>query len=158
MKTILLSFRPQIISEYQKISGHPLEKAIRDEFSGDIMDGLVAIVQCTSNKSDFFASRLHKSMAGMGTNDNQLIRLIVTRCEIDLNDIKRAFEQKYGKSLRSWIKVRHKLVYSKTVRRNILTLETDYRATPLDIISMPCTYYVASTNLNKFLYFPILLH
>lgn len=62
-------------------------------------------MQCTSNKAEFFASRLHKSMAGLGTNDNQLIRLIVTRCEIDLNDIKSAFEQKYGKSLRSWIKV-----------------------------------------------------
>lgn len=96
----------QICNEYEKISGHSLEKAINNEFSGDIMDGLVAILQCTSNKADFFASRLHKSMAGLGTNDNQLIRLIVTRCEIDLNDIKVAFEQKYGKSLRSWIKVR----------------------------------------------------
>lgn len=44
-------------------------------------------------------------MAGIGTNDRQLIRVIVTRCEIDLNDIKVAFERKYGKSLRSWIKV-----------------------------------------------------
>lgn len=68
-------------------------------------DGLTAIVQCTSNKADFFASRLHKSMAGIGTTDSQLIRIIVTRCEIDLNDIKAAFERKYGKSLRSWIKV-----------------------------------------------------
>lgn len=44
-------------------------------------------------------------MAGIGTNDTQLIRLIVTRCEIDLNDIKVAFERLYGKNLRSWIKV-----------------------------------------------------
>jgi len=93
-----------ICNEYEKMAGHSLEKAINNEFSGDIMDGLVAILQCTTNKAEFFASRLHKSMAGIGTNDNQLIRLIVTRCEIDLNDIKAAFEQKYGKSLRSWIK------------------------------------------------------
>ena len=44
-------------------------------------------------------------MAGFGTNDSQFIRIIVTRCEIDLQDIKEVFEQKYGKSLRSWIKV-----------------------------------------------------
>lgn len=50
-------------------------------------------------------------MAGLGTNDNQLIRLIVTRCEIDLNDIKIAFEQKYGKSLRSWIKVKTEIKF-----------------------------------------------
>lgn len=88
------------------MTGHDLEKAIRSEFSGDIMDGLIAILQCTTNKAEFFASRLHKSMAGIGTNDQQLIRLVVTRCEIDLNDIKVAFERVYGKSLRSWIKVR----------------------------------------------------
>lgn len=102
--------RQQICSEYEKISGHTLERAINNEFSGDIMDGLVAIIQCTTNKAEFFASRLHKSMAGLGTNDNQLIRVIVTRCEIDLNDIKVAFEQKYGKSLRSWIKVSRKFL------------------------------------------------
>ena len=44
-------------------------------------------------------------MAGLGTTDSQLIRVIVTRCEIDLNDIKDVFEEKFGKSLRSWIKV-----------------------------------------------------
>lgn len=87
------------------MTGHSLEKAIRKEFSGDIEDGLIAILQCTSNKAEFFASRLHKSMAGIGTNDTQLIRVIVTRCEVDLNDIKVAFERLYSKSLRSWIKV-----------------------------------------------------
>lgn len=107
------------------MTGHTLEHAIRNEFSGDIMDGLIAIYKCVTNKSEYFASRLHKSMAGIGTNDNQLIRVIVSRCEvclsklwswniilnllnifqIDMHDIKVAFERLYGKSLRSWIKV-----------------------------------------------------
>lgn len=94
-----------IFEEYTKMTGHTLEKAIQKEFSGDIKDGLMAIVQSVSNKHEFFASRLKKSMAGMGTNDAQLIRVIVTRSEIDLMDIKGAFERAYGKSLKSWIKV-----------------------------------------------------
>lgn len=98
-------FYLQICDEYARITGHSLEEGIKREFSGDILDGLTAIIQCTSNKAEFFASRLHKSMAGLGTNDTQLIRIIVTRCEIDLHDIKVAFENMYGKSLRSWIKV-----------------------------------------------------
>uniref|UniRef100_A0A0K8TP66 Annexin n=1 Tax=Tabanus bromius TaxID=304241 RepID=A0A0K8TP66_TABBR len=93
-----------VFQEYQNMTGHTLEKAIKNEFSGDIEEGLVSIYRCVMDKAEFFASRLHKSMAGMGTNDRQLIRIIVTRCEIDMQDIKAAFERKYGKSLKSFIK------------------------------------------------------
>lgn len=65
----------------------------------------MSTVKCCKSKVDFFAERLHKSMAGMGTNDKTLVRIIVSRSEIDLGDIKEAFENKYGKSLESWIKV-----------------------------------------------------
>ncbi|XP_059616229.1 annexin B11 isoform X2 [Phlebotomus argentipes] len=93
-----------ICEEYQRMTGHTLEKAIKKEFSGDIMEGLLAIISVVCNKTEYFASLLKKSMAGIGTNDRQLIRLVVTRCEIDLADIKTTFERLYGKSLKSWIK------------------------------------------------------
>ncbi|XP_017852326.1 annexin B11 isoform X2 [Drosophila busckii] len=93
-----------IFQEYESMTGHSLEKAIKKEFSGDIMEGLIAIYRCVTNKAEYFASRLHKAMAGIGTNDKQLIRVIITRCEIDMSDIKVAFERLYGKSLKSWIK------------------------------------------------------
>lgn len=93
-----------VCDEYQRLTGHSLVKAIENEFSGDIRDGLVAVVQCMSNKAEFFAQRLHKSMAGLGTTDSQLIRVLVMRAEVDLADVKAEFERLYGKSLRSWIK------------------------------------------------------
>lgn len=72
----------QTFQEYESMTGHSLEKAIKKEFSGDIMEGLITIYRCVTNKADYFASRLHKSMAGIGTNDKQLIRVIITRSEV----------------------------------------------------------------------------
>lgn len=94
-----------VCEEYAKMTGHTLEKAIQKEFSGDIKDGLLAILESVNNKHGFFAARLKKSMAGIGTNDAQLIRIITTRSEVDLMDIKGVFESMFGKSLKSWIKV-----------------------------------------------------
>ncbi|KAK6638338.1 Annexin B9 [Polyplax serrata] len=93
-----------IFTEYERLTGHTFEKAIKNEFSGDIEEGLLAIVKCVRNKAEFFADCLHKSMAGMGTRDRDLIRLVVSRCEIDMGDVKQAFNVKFGKTLESFIK------------------------------------------------------
>lgn len=95
-----------IFNEYQRITGHDIEKAIKNEFSGDAENGLLAIIRSVRNQAAFFAKQLHESMAGAGTNDRQLIRLVVTRAEIDMGDIKQQYAAKYGKSLAEAIKVR----------------------------------------------------
>jgi hypothetical protein len=62
-------------------------------------------VKSVRDKASFFAERLYESMAGLGTKDQALIRITVTRCEIDMVDIKNAFQSKYGKTLESFISV-----------------------------------------------------
>uniref|UniRef100_A0A915N140 Annexin n=1 Tax=Meloidogyne javanica TaxID=6303 RepID=A0A915N140_MELJA len=88
-----------IFNEYQKVSGHPIEQAIAAEFSGDIRDGLLAIIKSIKNRPAYFAELLYNSMKGFGTRDTDLIRLVVTRSEIDLADIRSAYQQLYGTSL-----------------------------------------------------------
>ncbi|XP_058797150.1 annexin B9-like [Phymastichus coffea] len=89
----------QIFDQYSNITGHDIERAIENEFSGDIQKGLLAIVKCVKNRAGFFAEQLYKSMKGAGTEDQRLIRLIVTRSEIDMGEIKQAYIQQYGQSL-----------------------------------------------------------
>jgi len=93
----------QVFCEYQKLTGNDFEKTISGEFSGDIQDGLIAIVKSVKDKSSFFAERLHDSMAGAGTKDRALMRIVSTRCEIDMLDIKNAFQARYGLSLEQFI-------------------------------------------------------
>ncbi|XP_028049336.1 annexin B9 isoform X2 [Monomorium pharaonis] len=93
----------QIFTEYHNITGHDIENAIENEFSGDIKKGLLAIVKCVKNRAGFFAEQLYKSMKGLGTDDSRLIRLVVTRCEVDMGEIKSVFVQQYGESLEDFI-------------------------------------------------------
>lgn len=88
-----------VFDEYEKLVGHPIETAIENEFSGDIKDALLSLIACIRDKYDYLATRLHDSMAGMGTDDRTLIRIIVSRSEIDLKEIKEVYEAKYGKTL-----------------------------------------------------------
>lgn len=62
-------------------------------------------MKCVKNRASFFAEQLYKSMKGLGTDDSRLIRLIVTRCEVDIGEIKNVFLQEYGESLEDFISV-----------------------------------------------------
>jgi len=93
-----------VFHEYSQISKHNIEQVIASEFSGDVKDGLLAVAKCVQNTPLYFAERLYNSMKGAGTSDQQLIRVVVTRCEIDMVQIKQEFQKKYGKTLESFIK------------------------------------------------------
>lgn len=80
---------------YKEYYGESLLDTVKDEFSGDFEDGLVGIYYAMVKPHEYFAKRIHDSIYGLGTDDETLIRVIVTRHEIDLPLIKKVYEEMY---------------------------------------------------------------
>ncbi|XP_069702840.1 annexin B10 isoform X2 [Periplaneta americana] len=93
-----------IFEEYKNVSGRTIEQALEAELSGELLEAMLAIVECVQSPPAFFAKRLHDAMAGAGTDDVTLIRIIVCRSEIDLANIKEEFERIYDKTLESAVR------------------------------------------------------
>lgn len=90
--------------EYYKMTGHDIDKAIKNEMSGDVERAFLTIARFVKNQPGYFAERLYKSMKGMGTKDRTLIRNVVLRSEIDMRDVKVEFQRQYSKTLESFVK------------------------------------------------------
>lgn len=92
--------------EYAGVNGEPIEETIERLF-GDDKDAMKAyrhIAQCMLDRTRCYAEQLYRAMKGLGTKDSELIRIIVSRSEIDLADIRDEFQRLYNNSLVSWIK------------------------------------------------------
>ncbi|XP_028815437.1 annexin A6 isoform X1 [Denticeps clupeoides] len=92
-----------VFDEYEKIAEKSIEESIKSELSGDFERLMLAVVQCIRSVPMFFAKCLYKSMKGLGTDDNRLIRIMISRSEIDMLDIRECFRLRYEKSLHSMI-------------------------------------------------------
>uniref|UniRef100_G3P1Z9 Annexin n=1 Tax=Gasterosteus aculeatus aculeatus TaxID=481459 RepID=G3P1Z9_GASAC len=88
-----------VFLQYQQMCGRDIEKSINREMSGDLESGMLAVVKCIKNTPAYFAERLYKAMKGAGTKDTTLIRIMVTRSEVDMLDIRQEYVKNYGKSL-----------------------------------------------------------
>ncbi|KAF3852470.1 hypothetical protein F7725_005825 [Dissostichus mawsoni] len=73
----------KVFDAYMKLSGFEMEESIKRETSGGLQDLL---------------------LAGAGTDDNTLIRAMVTRSEVDLMDVRTEFRKLFACSLFSMIK------------------------------------------------------
>lgn len=93
-----------VFDQYEKIAEKSIEDSIKSELSGDFERLMLAVVHGIRSVSMFFARRLYKSMKGLGTADNTLIRIMIARSEIDMLDIRECFRLRYEKSLYNMIK------------------------------------------------------
>lgn len=106
---MVFAFRsfPQIratMRAYKKHTGEDMAKVIEKEMSNDLKLAYLTLIHYIEDHVTYFSEVLYDSMKGMGTDDNTLIRTVLSRCEIDLGDIKTRFEKLHQMSLDKAIK------------------------------------------------------
>ncbi|GBG78702.1 hypothetical protein CBR_g27927 [Chara braunii] len=69
-----------------------------DKISGELHKTLLYIAMCAISTPEFFAVMLRKALGGSRVDKNAIIRIILTRCEIDLEDVKEVYNFKYATS------------------------------------------------------------
>ena len=85
--------------EYNYIAKHTILEAIDKEFIGNSKKAFRATVYATLLPSEYFATRVHDAIKGLGTKDHLLIRILITRDEIDMPQIKECYKKLYGSSM-----------------------------------------------------------
>ncbi|KAM4532936.1 annexin A3b [Fundulus diaphanus] len=107
----------QTLIEYKNISKKTLQESIESEMSGDLENLLVSVVKCVKNVPAYFAERLFKAMKGAGTTESTLTRIMVSRSEIDLMDIKAEYKKLFGYTLYSQLESEVSGNYGDTLKQ-----------------------------------------
>ena len=88
-----------VAREYYKLSGETILDGIEKKFSGDSKELIKTVLYSVISPSEYFATRIKKAIEGFGTDNTTLIRILVTRYELDMNIIKKFYKQLYQKDL-----------------------------------------------------------
>ncbi|XP_058179117.1 annexin D5-like [Rhododendron vialii] len=93
----------EINSVYRHLYENSLEKAVKKETSGRFEFALLTILQCAENPGKYFAKALYEALnpliAITGIDKRKLTRIIVSRAEIDIEQIKAEYKKENKKSL-----------------------------------------------------------
>ncbi|KAH9313713.1 hypothetical protein KI387_022340, partial [Taxus chinensis] len=66
---------------YKQLYGHDILKGLKKKTCGDFGPALRVIIKCIYFPAKYFAKVLHISLEGLGTRDEELTRIMVTRAE-----------------------------------------------------------------------------
>ena len=88
-----------LLDIYQKKANESLLVSIEKEFSGDVRKTLKTIIYANTTPSEYFAQRVHEAITAGGKKDEQLMRILITRDEVDMPKIKECFKKLYNKDM-----------------------------------------------------------
>ena len=88
-----------LMNIYQEKAKESLLVSIDKEFSGDIKKTLKTIIYANTTPSEYFAGRVHEAITSGGKKDELLMRILITRDEVDMPRIKECYKKNYGKDM-----------------------------------------------------------
>ncbi len=88
-----------LIDTYQKKAGESLLVSIDKEFTGDVKKTLKTIIYANTTPSEYFAQRVNEAITSGGQKDELLMRILITRDEVDMPKIKECYKTLYGKDM-----------------------------------------------------------
>ncbi|XP_065340598.1 annexin B9-like [Cloeon dipterum] len=89
----------RVFHELSRKTGKTITDIVDEQFYFSNKKGYVACVRVIQEPEEYFANVLNDAIKDLGTNDDALIRVTLTRSEIDLETISEKYEQKYGDSV-----------------------------------------------------------
>uniref|UniRef100_A0A8C7JTB8 Annexin n=1 Tax=Oncorhynchus kisutch TaxID=8019 RepID=A0A8C7JTB8_ONCKI len=95
----------RVFQEFVRCSNKDIEQIIKNEMSGDVKQAMYGIVRSVKNQPNYIAERLYKAMKCIGTDDRALIRIMVSRSEVDLFNVRKEFKETHDCSLHEFIQV-----------------------------------------------------
>ncbi|KAH7522739.1 hypothetical protein FEM48_Zijuj07G0170500 [Ziziphus jujuba var. spinosa] len=90
-------------SSYKHIYGHDYIKSLKREHSGEFENALKMVVKCIHNPPYYHAKTLYESIKGRTEDKGGLARLLVSRAEVEMDEIRTIYKNKYGIELRDAI-------------------------------------------------------
>jgi len=85
---------------YLKITGRNLIDEIENKTEGNIQILLKEILYNNIIPSELFAEKLYLSMKGAGTDEDSLSKILTSRFELDISDIRDIYKNKYNSNLK----------------------------------------------------------
>lgn len=105
----------KVFDRYKSYSPYDMQESIRKEVKGDLERSFLTLVDCFENKQLYFATRLGEAMKSKGAKEKVLTRIMVSRCEVDLMEIRSEFKNHFGKTLYQTIAEHTKGDYQKVL-------------------------------------------
>ncbi|XP_057505693.1 uncharacterized protein LOC130788987 [Actinidia eriantha] len=111
-------------SSYKHIYGHDYTKSLKNGNYGVFEDALKVVVKCIYNPPKYYAQTLYGSIKGLTKDKGDLARVMMSRSEVDMDEIQRVFRKKYGMEVREAMCERESNIPSGDYRDFLVALAT----------------------------------